>query len=277
VDGLDIFYREAGPATAPTLLLLHGFPSSSRMWEPLFSRLADRFHLVAPDYPGFGHSAQPSPDTFAYTFDRLAAVTERFTDALGLSRYVLVLQDYGGPVGFRMALSRPGRVAGLVVQNAVAHAEGLGPLWETRKAFWTDRAPNEAKLRENLMSLDAAQQRHVGSSPHPDRYNPDLWTDEFAFLSRPGQDRIQSDLFYDYRTNVAAYPQWQAWLRQHQPPTLVTWGAYDPSFTVAGAHAYARDVANAEIHIFQAGHFPLDEAADEIGALMARFPGAPAR
>jgi pimeloyl-ACP methyl ester carboxylesterase len=277
VDGLDIFYREAGPATAPALLLLHGFPSSSRMWEPLFSRLADRFHLVAPDYPGFGHSAQPSPDTFAYTFDHLAAITERFTDALGPSRYTLVLQDYGGPVGFRMALSRPERVAGLIVQNAVAHAEGLGPLWETRKAFWADRAPNEAKLRENLMSLDAAKQRHVGSSPHPDRYDPDLWTDEFAFLSRPGQDRIQSDLFYDYRTNVAAYPHWQAWLRERQPPTLVTWGAYDPSFMVAGAHAYARDVPGAEIHVLQAGHFPMDEAADEIAALMARFLDASAR
>jgi len=276
VDGLDIFWREAGPASAPALLLLHGFPSSSRMWEPLFSRLADRFHLVAPDYPGFGHSAAPSADAFAYTFDHLAAVIGRFTEALGLSRYWLVLQDYGGPVGFRMALSRPERVAGLVVQNAVAHAEGLGPLWETRKAFWADRAPNEAKLRENLMSLDAAKQRHVGSSPDPDRYDPDLWTDEFAFLSRPGQDRIQSDLFYDYRTNVAAYPQWQAWLRERQPPTLVTWGAYDPSFTVAGAHAYARDVPGAEIHVLQAGHFPLDEAADGIAALMARFLGAAA-
>jgi len=166
VDGLEIFYREAGPASATTLLLLHGFPSSSRMWEPLLSRLGDRFHLVAPDYPGFGHSAAPSPDAFAYTFDHLAAVTERFAEALGLSRYVLVMQDYGGPVGFRMALSRPHRVRGLIVQNAVAHEEGLGPLWVTRKAFWADRQTNEAKLRENLTSLAAARQRHVGTSPN---------------------------------------------------------------------------------------------------------------
>jgi pimeloyl-ACP methyl ester carboxylesterase len=271
VDGLDMFYREAGPAGAPTLLLLHGFPSSSRMWEPLLTRLADNFHLVAPDYPGFGHSSAPSPDAFAYTFDNFAAIIERLTQILGLSRYVLVMQDYGGPVGFRLALSKPERVRAIVVQNAVAHDEGLGPLWDTRKAFWADRQPNEAKLRANLISLEAAKQRHVGTSPHPDRYDPDLWTDEFAFLSRPGQDRIQSDLFYDYRTNVASYPKWQAWLREQQPPTLVTWGAFDPSFTVAGAHAYARDVPSAEVHMLDAGHFALDEAADEVASLMRQF------
>jgi pimeloyl-ACP methyl ester carboxylesterase len=273
VDGLEIFYREAGSATAPTLLLLHGFPSSSRMWEPLLTRLGDRFRLVAPDYPGFGHSSAPSPDAFAYTFDNIAAVIERFTEALGLSRYALVLQDYGGPIGFRLALSKPERVRAILVQNAVTHDEGLGPLWNTRKAFWADRQPNEAALRANLTSLEAAQLRHVGASPHPDQYDPDLWTDEFAFLSRPGQDRIQSDLFYDYRTNVASYPKWQAWLRENQPPMLITWGAFDPSFTVAGARAYAKDVPRAEVHVLEAGHFPLDEATDEIAELMRDFLG----
>jgi pimeloyl-ACP methyl ester carboxylesterase len=271
VDGLDIFYREAGPSSASTFLLLHGFPSSSRMWEPLFARLEDRFHLVAPDYPGFGHSSAPSPDAFAYTFDHIAEIMERFTDALCLSRYVLVLQDYGGPVGFRLALSRPERVQALVVQNAVAHAEGLGPPWDARKAYWEDREANEVKLRANLLSLEATRLRHVGGSPNLDRYAPDLWADEFAFLSQPTQDRIQSDLFYDYRSNVASYAKWQAWLRDRQPPTLVTWGEYDPSFTVAGAYAYGRDVPKAEIHILQAGHFPLDEAANEISELMWRF------
>jgi pimeloyl-ACP methyl ester carboxylesterase len=273
VDGLDIFYREAGPAEAPTLLLLHGFPSSSRMWEPLLTRLSDGFHLVAPDYPGFGHSSAPSPDVFAYTFNNIAAIIEHFTEKLGLSRYVLVMQDYGGPVGFRLALSKPERVRAIVVQNAVTHDEGLGPLWDTRKAFWADRQPNEAKLRTNLTSLEAAKQRHLGTSPHPERYDPDLWTDEFAFLSRPGQDRIQSDLFFDYRTNVAFYPKWQAWLRERQPPTLVTWGTFDPSFMVAGAHAYAKDVPSAKVHMLEAGHFALDEAADEIASLMRRFLG----
>jgi pimeloyl-ACP methyl ester carboxylesterase len=271
VDGLDIFYREAGSASSPVLLLLHGFPSSSRMWEPLFSRLADRFHLVAPDFPGFGHSSAPSPEDFAYTFDHLADVMEHFCDALGLSRYVLVIQDYGGPVGFRLALSKPERVRAMVVQNAVAHEEGLGPLWDARKAFWADRERNEVKLRMNLLSLEAARLRHVGTSPHVERYDPDLWTDEFAFLSRPGQDRIQSDLFYDYRTNVASYPKWQAWLRDMRPPLLVAWGEYDPSFMVAAAHAYGRDVPEAEIHVLKAGHFALDEAADDIAGLMRRF------
>jgi pimeloyl-ACP methyl ester carboxylesterase len=184
------------------------------------------------------------------------------------------MQDYGGPVGFRLALAHPERVEAMVIQNAVAHKEGLGPLWDTRKAFWADRAANEDKLRANLISLEATKQRHLGNSPHPERYDPDSWTDEFAFLSRPGQTQIQSDLFYDYRTNVAAYPQWQAWLRLHTPPLLVLWGRYDPSFTLAGAAAYQRDVPQAEIHLFDAGHFALDEATDEIGAIMRRFLAA---
>lgn len=271
VDGLAISYREAGPPDAPTLLLLHGFPSSSRMWEPLLARLSDRYHLVAPDYPGFGHSDAPEPERFTYTFDRLAAVTDRFTEILGLSRYALVVQDYGGPVGFRLALAHPERVTALVVQNAVAHEDGLGPLWEPRRAYWADRPAHEAALRANLLSLAATRQRHVGTSPNPERYDPDLWTDEFAHLIRPGQMQIQSDLFYDYRTNVAAYPRWQAWLCAHRPPTLVVWGRYDPSFAVAGAAAYARDVPEAEVHVIDAGHFALDEAPDQVAGLMRGF------
>ena len=271
VDGLTIFYREAGPRDAPALLLLHGFPSSSRMYQPLLTRLADRYHLVAPDYPGFGHSGAPEPAAFAYTFDHLAAVMDRFTQALGLTRYVLFVQDYGGPVGFRLALAHPERVLALVVQNAVAHEAGLGPLWDARRAYWADRTTNEANLRANFLSLEATRARHLGTSPHPERYDPDLWTDEFAFLSRPGQIEIQSDLFYDYRTNVASYPVWQAWLRAHRPATLVLWGRYDPSFAVAGAEAYRRDLPEAEIHLLDAGHFALDEVPDEIATLTGRF------
>ena len=271
VDGLCIFYREAGPRDAPTVLLLHGFPSSSRMYEPLLSRLGDRYHLVAPDYPGFGHSDAPSPAEFSYTFDRLAVVTDRFMQVLGLDRYVLFMQDYGGPVGFRLALAHPKRVQAMIVQNAVTHEAGLGPLWDTRRAFWADRAANEAHLRANLMLLDAARQRHVGTSPYPERYDPDLWTDEFAFLSRPGQGQIQSDLFYDYRTNVASYPQWQAWLRRYRPPLLVLWGTYDPSFTVAGAQAYRADVPDAQVRLLSAGHFAMDEAANDVAKLTAAF------
>jgi pimeloyl-ACP methyl ester carboxylesterase len=274
VDGIRLFYREAGPADAPTLLLLHGFPSSSRMFAALMPLLADRYHLIAPDYPGFGHSDAPDPAQFAYTFDHIAASVDRLTEILGLDRYVLFVQDYGGPVGFRLALAHPDRVTALVIQNAVAHEEGLGPLWETRKAYWRDPSANEARLRENLLSLEAARQRHLGSSPHPERYDPDAWTDEYAFLSRPGQAAIQSELFYDYRTNLAAYPRWQEYLRARRPPTLVLWGRYDPSFTPAGATAYGRDVPDAEIHLLDAGHFAMDEALEEVASLTRRFLAA---
>jgi pimeloyl-ACP methyl ester carboxylesterase len=271
VDGLAIFYRAAGPKDAPTILLLQGLPSSSRMFEPLFARLADRFHLVAPDYPGFGHSDWPDPTRFAYTFDRCADIMNHFTEALGLSRYTLYMQDYGGPVGFRMALAYPNRAGALIVQNAVAHNEGLGPLWKARRAFWADRAANEGILRTNLLSLATTRTRHVGNDPNVQLYDPDLWTDEFAFLSQPGQAEIQSDLFYDYRTNVESYPKWQAWMREKQPRLLVLWGKHDLSFEISEPEAYRRDVPKAQVHILDAGHFALDTAADEIAALIRGF------
>jgi pimeloyl-ACP methyl ester carboxylesterase len=271
VDGLSIFYREAGPIDAPTLLLLHGLPSSSRMFEPLFTQLSDHYHLVAPDYPGFGHSDWPDPKKFAYTFDRIAETMNHFSEALGLSRYTLYMQDYGGPVGFRMVVGHPDRIEALIVQNAVAHNEGLGAIWKTRRAFWADRAVNESTLRANLLSLATTRTRHVGSDPNVERYAPDLWTDEFAFLSQPGQMHIQSDLFYDYRTNVDSYPKWQAWMRERQPRLLVIWGKYDPSFDLSEPEAYRRDVPNAEAHVLDAGHFALDTNADEIAALISQF------
>jgi len=274
VDGLSIFYREAGPCDAPTLLLLHGLPSSSRMFAPLFARLADRYHLIAPDYPGFGHSDWPDPRVFAYTFDNYAEIMSRFTETLGLARYTPYMQDYGGPVGFRMALAHAGRFEALIVQNAVVHDEGLGTIWQTRRAFWADRAANESALRENLFSLSTARTRHVGSDPNVERYNPDLWTDEFAFLSQPGQADIQSDLFYDYRTNVEAYSTWQAWMRERQPRLLVIWGKYDASFDLSEPEAYRRDVPNAQVHVLDAGHFALDTAADEVAVLVRGFVGS---
>ena len=276
VDGLSIFYREAGPRDAPVLLLLHGLPSSSRMFEPLFSRLSDQFHMIAPDYPGFGHSDWPNPKEFTYTFDRIATVMDHFTQALGLQSYTLYMQDYGGPVGFRLALAHPERIRSLIVQNAVAHNEGLGEIWKTRRAFWADRPAYEAALRTNLLSLATTRTRHVGSDPAVERYDPDLWTDEFAFLSQPGQADIQSDLFYDYRSNVAAYPSWQAWMRKTQPRLLVIWGRYDPSFDFSEPEAYRRDVPKAEVHVLEAGHFALDTKADEIAELVRRFTAGPA-
>lgn len=271
VDGVRVFYREAGNPKAPTILLLHGFPSSSRQWATLIPLLADRYHLVAPDYPGFGLSDAPAPERYAYTFDHLAETIDALTRQLGLERYTLLMNDYGGPVGFRLALAHPERVQALVVQNAVAHEDGLGPLWEPRRAFWRDRAAHEATVIAGFTSLDTARERHIGSSPRPERYDPEAWTSEAALLSRPGQVRIQGDLFYDYRTNVERYPQWQAWLRTHRPPTLVLWGRYDPSFAPAGATAYARDLPEAEIHMLDAGHFATDEAIDEVARLTRAF------
>src|SRR5450755_4015553 len=271
VDGLSIFYREAGPKDAPTLLLLHGLPSSSRMFEPLFARLSDHYHLIAPDYPGFGHSDWPDPKKFAYTFDHIAEVMNHFTVAVGLSKYSLYMQDYGGPVGFRMVLAHPERIEALIVQNAVAHNEGLGAIWKTRRAFWADRSANESALRANLLSLATTRTRHVGNDLNVERYDPDLWTDEFAFLNQPGQAEIQSDLFYDYRTNVDAYLKWQAWMREKQPRLLVIWGKFDPSFAPSEPEAYRRDVPNAQVHLLDAGHFALDTVADEIAALLRGF------
>jgi pimeloyl-ACP methyl ester carboxylesterase len=271
VDGLSIFYREAGPSGAPTILLLHGLPSSSRMFQPLLTRLADSYHLVAPDYPGFGHSDWPDPKQFNYTFDRIASVMDNFTQALGLSRYTLYMQDYGGPVGFRMTLAHPERVRALIVQDAVAHNEGLGANWVTRRAFWADRAAHDEALRTNLLSFAATKTRHVGDDPKTELYDPDLWTDEYAFLNSPGQAQIQSDLFYDYRTNVDAYPKWQAWMQKTQPKLLVLWGKHDLSFDSGEPERYRKDVPKAEVHVLDGGHFMLDTKADDVAALVREF------
>ena len=271
VDELSIFYREAGPKDAPVILLLHGLPSSSRMFQPLLTRLSERYHLIAPDYPGYGHSDWPDPKEFDYTFDHVASVMHDFALAVGLSRYTLYMQDYGGPVGFRMALAHPERVQALIVQDAVAHNEGLGANWATRRAFWADRQTNEEALRKNLLSMAATKTRHVGDDPNVELYDPDLWTDEYAFLNSPGQAQIQSDLFYDYRTNVENYPRWQAWMQKMQPGLLVIWGKHDLSFDPGEPERYRNDVPKAEVHVLDAGHFALDTKADEIAALVSQF------
>jgi pimeloyl-ACP methyl ester carboxylesterase len=274
VNGLTIFYREAGPKNAPPILLLHGLPSSSRMFDPLLARLADKYHLIAPDYPGFGHSDWPDPKQFDYTFDHIARVIDDFSQVLGLSRYTLYMQDYGGPVGFRMVLAHPERVEALIVQDAVAHNEGLGVNWATRRAFWADRSAHEEDLRKNLLSMAATKTRHVGDDPNVELYDPDLWTDEYAFLNSPGQAQIQSDLFYDYRTNVDSYPKWRAWMQKTQPKLLVLWGKHDLSFDPGEPERYRKDLPNAEVHVLDAGHFALDTKADEIAEIIRRFMSA---
>jgi pimeloyl-ACP methyl ester carboxylesterase len=271
VNGLSIFYREAGPKDAPVILLLHGLPSSSRMFQPLLTRLTDHYHLVAPDYPGYGHSNWPDPKQFEYTFDHIASVMNGFTETLGLLHYTLYIQDYGGPVGFRMALSHPERVQALIVQDAVAHNEGLGANWATRRAFWADRPAHEEALRTNLLSLATTKTRHIGDDSNIELYDPDLWTDEYAFLNAPGQAQIQSDLFYDYRTNVDAYPKWQAWMQKTQPKLLVVWGKHDLSFDSGEPERYRKDVPSAEIYVLDAGHFALDTRANEIATLVREF------
>lgn len=270
VDGVGIFYREAGPQNAPTIVLLHGYPSSSRMFDSLIPLLAARYHLIAPDYPGFGQSDAPPPSRYAYTFDHLAQTINDLLEQLGINRYALYLQDYGGPVGFRIMLQHPERLRALVIQNANAYEEGLGPKWSKIGEYWA--APKaHPEVVDVFTSLEDAKHRHIAGSPYPERYDPDAWTDEYAILSRPGERQIQGDLLYDYRTNVASYPTWQAWLREHKPPTLVVWGRYDPSFIAPGAAAYERDIPNAEIHLLDAGHFALDEKVDVIAKLMIDF------
>ena len=270
VDGVRLFYREAGPKGAPTIVLLHGFPSSSREFDSLIPLLAGRFHLVAPDFPGFGQSEAPPPSTYTYTFEQLAKTTNHFIEQLGIGKYSLYLHDYGGPVGFRIMTQHPERLQSLIVQNANAYQEGLGAKWAGIARYWAD-PKGHPEVVDAFTSLAAAEQRHTLGTSHPERYNPDTWTAEFAHLSLPGQHEIQAQLLYDYQNNIASYPAWQAWLREHEPPTLVVWGRNDPSFIAKGAEAFARDVPHAQIHLLDAGHFALDEQTDEIARLIIHF------
>jgi pimeloyl-ACP methyl ester carboxylesterase len=270
IDGVGIFYREAGPKDAPTIVLLHGFPTSSRQYEALIPLLAVRYHIIAPDYPGFGQSDAPNPSSFPYTFDRLAKMTGDLLAHLKIDRFSLYIHDYGAPVGFRLMLAHPDRIHALIIQNGNAYQEGLGKKWAGIAEFWAD-PKGHPEIVDTFLSFETTMQRHVAGSTHPERYNPDTWLSEFAQLSKPGQRAIQAALLYDYRTNVAAYPQWQAWLREHRPPILVVWGANDPSFISAGGAAFANDVPDAEIHLLDAGHFALDEKNDKIARLILDF------
>jgi pimeloyl-ACP methyl ester carboxylesterase len=276
VDGVGIFYREAGSRTAPTIVLLHGFPSSSREFNTLIPLLAPRYHLIAPDYPGFGQSDAPPASAYAYTFDHIAQTMNDFLTGLKIDIYTLYIHDYGAPVGFRMMMTHPERLHALISQNGNAYQEGLGPKWSKIAQYWADPKAHQDVV-DAFLSFQATEQRHIAGTSHLDRYDPDTWTDEFAHLSKPGQREIQTALLYDYRTNVAAYPKWQEWLRTHKPPTLVAWGANDPSFIPAGATAFKRDLPDAEVHLLDAGHFALDEQTDETARLildfMARHPG----
>jgi pimeloyl-ACP methyl ester carboxylesterase len=270
VNGIDIFYREAGPENAPTIVLLHGFPSSSREFDTLIPLLATKYHLIAPDYPGFGLSDAPAPTAYTYTFDHLAQTMSDFLEKLEVAHYTVYLHDYGAPIGFRIILAHPDRLRTLIIQNGNIYKAGLGAKWTRIAEYWAEPKAHPEVLSA-FLSFEATKERHVAGTSHPDRYDPDTWISEYTDLSRPGQREIQEDLLDDYRTNVASYPKWQAWLRDHQPPTLVVWGEHDPSFIAPGAEAFKQDLPNAKIHLLDAGHFALDEKTDEIANLILQF------
>ncbi|TFI54871.1 alpha/beta hydrolase [Mastigocladus laminosus UU774] len=271
IDGLDIFYREAGSPNNPTILLLHGFPTSSHMFRHLMPALADRFHLIAPDYPGYGNSSMPSVDEFDYTFDHLTEIMEKFINAIGLKRYSLYLMDYGAPIGYRIATKYPERVEALIVQNGNAYEEGLREFWEPIKAYWNQRTPeNTDKLRQ-LLTLDATKWQYTHGVRSPEAISPDNWNIDQPLLDRPGNNDIQLKLFYSYSTNPPLYPQWQEYFRKHQPPTLIVWGKNDYIFPAEGAYPYKKDLQTVEFHLLDTGHFALEEEGDTIADHIRKF------
>ncbi|MEO8659921.1 MAG: alpha/beta fold hydrolase [Bryobacteraceae bacterium] len=275
IDGLKIFYREAGPRDAPTIVLLHGFPSSSHMFRDLIPKLADRFHIIAPDFIGFGYSDQPSHTDFAYTFDNLAANIEKlvFTE-LGLTRFSIYVQDYGAPIGFRLASRHPEAIEAIVVQNGNGYAEGLNEGWGPLRAFWANRNPaTEAPIRQ-LITAQTTRFQYEHGAADPSSISPDSYTFDQFFLDRPGNDAIQLDLFYDYASNLGRYDEWHAYFRAHQPRMLITWGKHDPFFTVEGAQAYLSDLPKAEFHLLDAGHFALEDHSEEIANYIRQFLSA---
>lgn len=271
VDGLEIFYREAGQANAPTILLLHGFPTSSHMFRNLIPALSDRFHVVAPDYPGFGNSAMPSVDEFDYTFDNLAYVMQRFVEKLGLKRYSLYLMDYGAPVGFRLAVRHPERVDSLIVQNGNAYAEGLLEFWDPIRKYWNDRTSENAQALAGFIAPEGVKWQYTHGVRNEAAISPDNWNVDLRHLTREGNPDIQLALFYDYQNNVPHYPVWQAYFRKHQPPTLIVWGRNDYIFPAEGAYPYKRDLENLEFHLLDTGHFALEEDGQVIAKYIRRF------
>lgn len=271
VDGLDIFYREAGPESAPTVLLLHGFPTSSHMFRNLIPALSDKFHVIAPDYPGFGNSSMPMVDKFEYTFDNLAKVMEEFIQVLGIKKYSLYVMDYGAPVGFRIAAKHPERVQALIIQNGNAYEEGLREFWIPIKAYWKNQTPeNESELRKSF-TIDATRWQYTHGVRNVEAINPDNWLIDQYLLDRPGNQGIQLQLFYDYRSNPPLYTKWQAYFRKHQPPTLVVWGKNDHIFPAEGAYPYKHDLKNIEFHLLDTGHFALEEDSDLIAQHIKGF------
>jgi pimeloyl-ACP methyl ester carboxylesterase len=271
VGDVRVFYREAGSKDAPTLLLLHGFPTSSHMFRNLIPLLADRFHVVAPDLPGFGFTEAPDRTRFAYTFDNLAKVIEGFTDAVGLARYAIYVFDYGAPVGFRLALAHPDQVTAIISQNGNAYAEGLSDGWNPIQKYWREPTAENRQALRDFLTPPATKWQYVHGVKDEALVAPEAYTLDSALLARPGNDEIQLDLFLDYAGNVALYPKFQEYLRTKRPPLLAVWGKHDPFFLPAGAEAFRRDIPTAEVHFFDTGHFALETHAAEIAAAIRRF------
>ncbi|MGB7696826.1 MAG: alpha/beta hydrolase [Nitrososphaeraceae archaeon] len=271
VDGQTIFYREAGDKEKPTILLLHGFPTSSHMFRNVIPALADKFHLVAPDYPGFGYSSMPPVDTFEYTFDHLAEIMDKFVTQIGLERYSLYVMDYGAPVGYRIAVKHPEKIEALIVQNGNAYDEGLGEFWEPLRAYWSDPTEKNKNALKKFLTLEATKWQYTHGVKDENAISPDNWIHDQMLLDRPGNNEIQLQLFYDYKSNPPLYPQWQEYFRKYQPPTLVVWGRNDIIFPKEGAIPYQRDLENVQIHLLNTGHFALEEEGEQIAELISRF------
>lgn len=270
VAGVELFYREAGERGAPVVVLLHGFPSSSHMYRNLIPALADRYHVIAPDLPAFGLSARPAPADFQYGFANFAQIVGSLLEQIGVGRYALYVMDYGAPTGFRLALAHPERVTALIVQNGNAYEEGMGDFWAPTRAYWADRETNRDAMRP-FLTLDGTRFQYLAGVSDEARVDPAAWLTDQLFLDRPDATEIQLDIIYDYRTNVALYPEIHRYFREYRPPTLILWGEKDPIFIPAGARAYLRDLPDAELHFFGTGHFALEEKADEMVPILRDF------
>jgi pimeloyl-ACP methyl ester carboxylesterase len=272
VDGQTIFYREAGDKkNAPTILMLHGFPTSSHMFRNLIPALVNKFHVVAPDYPGFGYSSMPPVDEFEYTFDNLAEIIDKFSTQVGMERYSLYVMDYGAPIGYRLAVKHPEKIEALIVQNGNAYDEGLGEFWEPLRAYWIEPNEENKNALKKFLTIEATKWQYTHGVKNENAISPDNWIHDQLLLDRPGNNEIQLQLFYDYKSNPPLYPQWQEYFRKYQPPTLVVWGKNDNIFVKEGAIPYQRDLKNVQIHLLNTGHFALEEEGDLIAHLISRF------
>lgn len=271
VDGVTIAFREAGSESNPTIVLLHGYPSSSHQYRKVLDQLSDTYHLIAPDYPGFGLSDFPEPESYEYTFDNIAKTMDAFLEQRGISSYAIMMQDYGAPIGFRIATAHPERVTGIITQNGNAYLEGIGEIWKGIKAMWADRNEKTEGALLAAFTLEGLKWDYTHGTKDQEKINPDSWHLDFLRMQRPNAHKVNLDLWYDYQNNLKLYPKWQQYLRDHQPPVLVVWGKNDAYFPESGAEAFKKDVKNLDYNVYDTGHFALEDHADEIIGKIRQF------